>query len=144
MHVPHSTAGTVRQLLQPAGRLAALLLAAVAHHGPAHAYQIEERYDTAFQRAGGGVGHGVYGAPWQPPIATPGQRSDYQIITPGTTTSPFAPGRYIGGDGVAFESTVQGPAVFYPNIEQPFQAHAWAVASNRTGQLVAHAHGTQF
>jgi hypothetical protein len=144
MHVPHSTAGTVRKLLQPAGRLAALLLAAVAHHGPAHAYQIEERYDSAFQRAGAGLGYGVYGGPWQPPIATPGQRSDYQIITPGTTTSPFAPGRYIGGDGVAFESTVQGPAVFYPNIEQPFQAHAWAVASNRTGQLVAHAHGTQF
>lgn len=34
--------------------------------------------------------------------------------------------------------------MFHPNVEQPFQAHAWAVASNRTGQLVAHAHGTQF
>lgn len=125
-------------------RLATLLLAAAAHHAPAHAYELTERYDQAFQMASTGVGHGAYGGPWQPPIASPGQTREYQIITPGTTVSPFAPGRYIGGDGIAFESTVQGPAVFHPNVEQPFQAHAWAVASNRNGQLVAHAHGTQF
>ena len=131
MHVPHLSVGT-------------LLLAAAALHAPAHAYQVKEWYDVAFQMGSAGLGYGVYGGPWQPPIAKPGQKSDYQIITPGTATWPFAPGRYIGGDGIAFESTVQGPAVFYPNIEQPFQAHAWAVASNRTGQLVAHAHGAQF
>lgn len=144
MPAPCFSVSTGRRLLQPAGRLTALVFAAAAFHAPAHAYQIKEWYDVAFQMGSAGLGYGVYGGPWQPPIATPGQRSDYQIITPGTTTSPFAPGRYIGGDGVAFESTVQGPAVFYPNIEQPFQAHAWAAASNRTGQLVAHAHGTQF
>lgn len=92
------------------------------------------------------VFHGIYGGPTHPPLTPSGQVQRYQVLTPGTTTvPPPLPGldpRYTGGEGIASEATVQGPARFVGDLVQPFQGHAWAVASARNGYLATQAHGT--
>lgn len=92
------------------------------------------------------VFHGIYAGPTHPPLTPSGQVQRYQVLTPGTTTvPPPLPGldpRYTGGEGIASEATVQGPARFVGDLVQPFQGHAWAVASAHSGYLATQAQGT--
>lgn len=134
---------TSRSSATAAGIGCALVLAAAAHHAPASAFQLVEQQQFDYQHAQAYIGHGAYGSPWAPESATPGQLRTYQVIGP-NTDERAAPWWYVGGDGVAFESTVQGEAVFHSGVPRPFQAHSWAVASGRTGHLTAHTHGTRF
>ena len=134
---------TSRSSATAAGIGYALVLAAAAHHIPASAFELVERQQFELQTAQANMSRGAFGWPWAPEETVPGQLRTYQVIGP-NTDERASPWWYAGGDGVAFESTVQGAAVFYPDVARPFQAHSWAVASARTGHLTAHTHGTRF
>lgn len=139
MSLPH----TVRSIT---GQATLLALTALLSTTAAQAVTIVASPSGGAQSTYAEVFHGIYGGPTHPPLTPSGQVQRYQVITPGTTTvPPPLPGldpRYTGGEGIASEATVQGPARFVGDLVQPFQSHAWAVASARNGYLATQAHGT--
>jgi hypothetical protein len=122
---------------------ALLALTALLGTAAAHAVTIVPAAGGGAQSTSTQVFHGIYGGPTHPPLTPSGQVQSYQVLTPGT--SPVQPGLnplYVDGEGIASEATVQGPARFVGDLVQPFQAHAWAVASARSGYLATQTSGT--